>query len=321
LKAETSLVTVVCLCYNQAAFVQEAINSVLNQTYPHIQLIVVDDGSTDNSAEVIQAHLANHTEVLFLNLQENLGNCRAFNRALPFVKGTYLIDLAADDILLPERIQKQVAAFDRLGEEYAVIFSDASYIDAQSRITGHHYSRNLQGQLLKPVPQGDVYTALLGPFYLLSCTTIYRTSVIMALGGYDEQLSYEDFDILTRMARHYKFGYLDEVLTLKRKTKGSLSTFFYKQRKNELLESTLRICYKIKAMNKNRDEDRALAFTVKYHMRQAYFTENFTLAKEYGQLLRELTPLDKVSRGILLLASLRIPTGFIYQRIVKRRGQ
>ncbi len=320
MKERTPLVTVVCLCYNQAAFVQEAINSVLEQTYPNIQLIVVDDGSTDTSVEVIQAHLAKHPEVQFLNLQKNIGNCRAFNRALPFVKGTYLIDLAADDVLLPERIQKQVEVFEKSGTEYAIIFSDASYIDEQSRVLANHYPRNAQGQLTRPVPQGDVYQALLGPFYLLSCTTMYRTQVIRELGGYDEQLSYEDFDILTRIARKYKFAYIDEILTLKRKVKGSLSTQFYKQRKNELLESTLQICYKIKEMNRTAAEDKALAFTVKYHMRQAYFTENFALAKAYGRLLGELTSPDPISKSILLLARLHIPAGFIYNKIIRWRS-
>src|SRR5262245_56075887 len=95
-------VTIVCLCYNQAAFVKEAIDSVLTQTYPNIQLIVVDDASTDNSADIIREIASVNPSLQIILLNENLGNCAAFNRALPSVKGEYVIDFAADDVMMPE---------------------------------------------------------------------------------------------------------------------------------------------------------------------------------------------------------------------------
>src|SRR6185436_18882244 len=101
-------VTVICLCYNHARFVEEAIESVLNQSYANIQLIVVDDASTDKSAEVIKQLINKHSSIEFLPLQTNLGNCKAFNQGLARAKGEYVIDLAADDVLLPTRIETGV---------------------------------------------------------------------------------------------------------------------------------------------------------------------------------------------------------------------
>ena len=107
------LVSVICLCYNQARWVEDSIKSVLNQTYNNIQLIVVDDKSTDNSATVIRNLLADKPQIKFISNSKNLGNCKAFNRALKEAKGQYIIDLAADDVLLPNRITEGVNTFQK----------------------------------------------------------------------------------------------------------------------------------------------------------------------------------------------------------------
>jgi glycosyltransferase involved in cell wall biosynthesis len=77
----TPLVTVICLCYNHSKFVREAIESVLTQTYPFVQLIVVDDASTDGSAAIINQLVAHHPAIEFLPLPQNLGIAR------PLIKG------------------------------------------------------------------------------------------------------------------------------------------------------------------------------------------------------------------------------------------
>ena len=100
----SQLVSVICLCYNQARFIEEAVQSVLMQTHQTIQLIIVDDASTDNSPEMIGKIVSANPRIEYLLLKENLGNCAAFNRGLALVKGDFIIDLAADDILLPERV-------------------------------------------------------------------------------------------------------------------------------------------------------------------------------------------------------------------------
>ncbi|HHL53227.1 MAG TPA: glycosyltransferase family 2 protein, partial [Flammeovirgaceae bacterium] len=91
------LVSVICLSYNHAAYVGEAIASVLAQNYPRVELIVVDDGSSDASVSAIKQALAGKKDIKFIALQENIGNCRAFNLAWRQAQGDYIIDLAADD--------------------------------------------------------------------------------------------------------------------------------------------------------------------------------------------------------------------------------
>jgi len=107
------LVTVICLCYNHDAFVQEALNAVLNQEYQPLELIVVDDASTDGSKNKIEAWLEQHPNCYFIANRTNLGPTKSFNQALQLAKGSYILDLATDDVLLPNAIQLQVAAFEK----------------------------------------------------------------------------------------------------------------------------------------------------------------------------------------------------------------
>ncbi len=111
---EKPLVSVICLCYNHRRFVREAVESVLNQSYKNIQVIVADDASTDNSVEEIQSLKAPYPSIELLLLPKNLGNCKAFNEALKLAKGEFVIDFATDDVMMPDRIEKQVAFFGRL---------------------------------------------------------------------------------------------------------------------------------------------------------------------------------------------------------------
>ena len=306
------LVTVICLCYNQGAFVEEALFSVINQTYQVLELIVVDDASSDHSISVIQQFIQKHPHIHLISNEQNLGNCRAFNKALAHAKGKYIIDLAADDVLLDTRVEKQVNLFERLDAAYGVIFTNAIYINEKSQVVSYHYPVDNQGHARRQIPAGDVYEAILRKYFICTPTMMMRKSVIDALGGYDANLSYEDFDFWVRSARIYKYSYLDEVLTLKRQVAGSLSTKFYQVRINQLLASTLVVCRKAKALNRSPSEDEALASNVRYHLRQSFYTENFDLVWEYKKLLESVVKTDFITQVILFLSNFKIPLAWLY---------
>ena len=215
------LVSVVCLCYNQERYVAEALESVAAQTYSGIELIVVDDGSSDGSKEAIAKVLAswasNHMEIsAFLDLQENLGNCKAFNQGLAACRGKYVIDLAADDVLDPSRITQQVEQFEQLPDHFGVVYSDAEYIDETGRSMGVH---RVEGP-----SEGDVYAEVVRRYFIPPPSMMMKRKVLQDLGGYDESLDYEDFDFWIRSARKWHYGYLPQPLTRIRKVKGSLSS-------------------------------------------------------------------------------------------------
>ncbi len=258
------MVSVICLCYNQAKFVKEALNSVVNQSYKAVELIVVDDGSSDDSKAIILEWLANHEEIPFVNLKENLGNTSAFNQGLKLAKGKYVIDLAADDILVANRIERQVDFFERLDSKVGVIYSDANYIDPEGGALYRHFSKTR----LHPY-EGEVYQKLIDTYFIPPPTMMIKKEVLDGLGGYDESLAYEDFDFWVRSARNWKYAYQSEVLTKVRLIEGSHSDNYYG--KGDLkLASTVIVCRKIAAMNQTEEEDIALIRRLKYEIRHSF---------------------------------------------------
>lgn len=274
------LVTVVCLCYNQERFVREAIQSVMQQTYANIEFMIVDDASTDNSVQIISDFLRTHPQIKFFPLSRNVGNCRAFNSALAHAKGEFVIDLAADDALLPERIARGVRALDSAGNEYGVNFTDALWINELGERLQQHSDRFPHNE----VPKDDIYREVITKFFICSPTMMFRTEVIRSMGGYDESLRYEDFDFIVRSARDWKYCYTPEVLVKKRVVRGSMSqkqfSFFSSQQ-----SSTLRICEKILALNRTSEEQSALSERILYEMRVCLKLLHFPLVWKYAQLL------------------------------------
>lgn len=276
------LVTVICLCFNQERFVVEALQSVFNQTYQNIQLIVVDDCSSDNSVPAIKAFLSAHSGIEFIALEKNLGNCRAFNRGLALAKGEYIIDLAADDLLLPERIETGVEAL-RDGK-YGVHFSDAEIISESGEHLGYHSDKFPH----HTIPQGDIYTALIERYFICPPSMMFTKAVQNHIGGYDESLAYEDFDFWVRSARVFEYCYSEKVLVKRRISLGSKSSGQYKFNSPQL-RSTFIVCNKIYEMNKSADEMQALKKRVYYELRQSLFTLNISLAIDYLFLLRKIS--------------------------------
>lgn len=269
-------VTVICLCYNQARFVEEAINSVLAQTYPHVQLIVVDDASTDDSVSAIGKLVALYPEIQFLPLEKNVGNCKAFNRALAHAEGDYIIDLAADDMLFPGRVASGVEVLSKAGSSCDVQFTDAEWVAEDGSHLYWHSDRFPH----HTIPQGNIYKDLISRFFICSPTMMFRREVIQSLSGYDENLSYEDFDFWIRSSRNFRYCYTPEVLVKKRVVRNSMShkqfTLFNPQQR-----STYRVCEKIMALNRSADEKKALAKRILYEMRVCLRLLDFTLFVKY----------------------------------------
>ena len=306
------LVTVICLCYKHAPFVRLALDSVLAQTYAHVELIIIDDCSPDDSVQVIRQWLNEQKQTYtFLALEPNIGNCAAFNRGLSLAKGQYIIDLAADDVLLPNRIASQVALLET-NPTAAATYSDALLIDEKGKALRTHYLRDKNGALLQPVPSGAIYQRLFEGHFVCSVTLMFRTETLRQISGYDETLAYEDFDVLMRLARTSPLLFQDQILTQYRVVQYSLSSKFYQRKQNKMLESTLVICQKAMAMHRQPSEVEAWAIFVRYHLRQAFFTENFYLVEKFGTLLKYAHRLDFTSKLILTFSRFRPKIYFMY---------
>ncbi|MCW5910059.1 MAG: glycosyltransferase [Cyclobacteriaceae bacterium] len=269
------LVSVICVCYNHAQYVVQALDSVIAQTYKPVELIVIDDGSSDNSQGVIRQWAMTHPEVQVLLNEGNLGYCKTFNKALALTHGKYIIDLAADDVLLPERVQEGVTAL-QTNANAGVTFSDAEHIDRNGQRLSLHSAR-FPHHL---VPSGNVYKEVVSWYFICSATLMFTREVIEYLEGYDESLAYEDFDFWIRSARKFSYVYVPRVLVKKRRLPGSMSHRQYTFG-SEQSRSTFMVCKKIMALNQTREEQKALDKRIVYEAWANFRVLNVRLGISY----------------------------------------
>lgn len=255
---------------------EQAIQSVKDQTYPSIQLIILDDHSSDKSAEVIRRAVANDSSIQFYVNDANQGYTRSLNKALSFAAGEFIIDLAADDILLPTRVEEGVQALLNAGIEYGVNTSDAILINENGDPVGYHSNKYPH----RTIPQGDVYRLIITRYFICSPTIIFRKTVIDQLGGYDESLAYEDFDFLVRAARDFYFNYTPKALVKRRLVDQSMSQKQFRRGDPQRM-STLRVCEKILKMNKTEAEMKALKERVRYEFLLSIRMGDFGLAAKF----------------------------------------
>ncbi|MCX8491645.1 MAG: glycosyltransferase [Cyclobacteriaceae bacterium] len=285
--SQKDLVSVICLAYNQRNFVKAALQSILYQTYENIEIIIVDDASTDGTGHVIQEFISKLPAIKFFKLTDNVGNCKAFNLGLTIAKGKYIVDLAADDVMFPERIERQVLFFSQLDPAYGVVFTDVTYINEKGVPIRNHFEHLMKKKLIKKVPEGNVFSEILSRYFVSAPSMMIKREVMEALNGYDETLEYEDFDFWVRSSRLFKYGFLNERLTYIRRTQLSKSTGWYK-RGDKQLHSTYLICKKAMALIQNEEEHKALSIRVSYEYRQSLFSGNKSEGALFAELLHEL---------------------------------
>lgn len=215
--ARQPLVSVVVPAYNHEAYVEQAIRSVLDQTYPNIELVVVDDGSTDGTWGVVQAVHEATGGAFQIFTKPNGGVSSALNYGIARTSGSLISSLASDDYYLPAKTEEQVAEFVRLGEQATLVhvsayedLGDGRLID----VTGNY------------VPaEGACFEALLcDDVNVVAPCTMFRRSLYDAVGGFNESIVAEDVDFFTRVTWHgAALHYLPRLLMVKRATGHNLS--------------------------------------------------------------------------------------------------
>lgn len=278
------LVTIICLSYNHENFVAEAIDSVLHQDYPNIELIVIDDCSIDRSAEIIKEVCVGKDIKYILN-KENLGNCAAFNEAYVQSNGKFIIDFSADDILLPNRVSVGVRELEGNGIDFGVHYSDAMMIEENGNYLGLHSSLTKTIEPGETMPEGNIFSEVLARYFICPPTLMARRRVFEALGGYDESLSFEDFDFIIRSAREFSYCYSSEVLVKRRIVEQSKSQAQYKKGSADLW-SVMAVCEKAMHLVKNKEEREALNQRLQYECRQVIIHNETEIVDRYLDLMK-----------------------------------
>lgn len=270
------LVSIICLSYNHEDYVVEALNSVINQSYPNIELLIADDCSTDNSVEIIQNWLQHHPKVFFLANKKNLGNTKTFNQLVKKAKGEYIIDLAADDILLEQCVTKQIATFQNTKyKNLGIVYGNLMEIDKNGNYLCNYYSE-------KDHPQsGTIYEMIIShATKICSVSSMVKRDVFENVGYYNEDLFYEDLDLWVRASRKYDFEYIPEILVKKRVLAQSLGAYFYKkknQKTSQLHYSSLIILKNAYDLNRSKREYKALLGRIKYEFVMFFKSREYKL--------------------------------------------
>ncbi|HJE03286.1 MAG TPA: glycosyltransferase [Aliarcobacter thereius] len=216
------LVSIVVPCYNHEKYVKETIESIINQTYKNIELIVIDDGSKDNSVQVIQ-ELADKYGFTFIH-RPNKGLSATLNEGIKLSKGKYFSAIASDDILMLEKIEKQVE-FMESNPEYGMCYGKIVYFEDSIENTFEYPNSNRQGW---------VFDDLLNyGCFIPAPSTFMKKEAFDTVGGYDENLWIEDWDMWLRIAQKYQVGYIDEYLAYYRKHDTNISSQSLKMYKAE----------------------------------------------------------------------------------------
>ena len=270
------LVSVICLCYNHEEYVVEALNSVINQAYPNIELLIADDFSSDNSVSVIKSWLESHPDITFITNKTNLGNTKTFNTLAKIATGEYIIDLAADDILLPNCVEKQVTTFQNSGyKKLGIVYGNLIEIEGNGNFLRNYYTNEDEPK------SGDIYKMVIGrTTQICSVSSMIKKSVLEKLDFYDENLDYEDLDLWIRVSRNFEFEYIPEVLTKKRVLSNSLSSHFLfknNSKTKKLNTSTLKILIKAYKLNQSKEEHKALLGRIRFEMYKFIKARNFIL--------------------------------------------
>jgi glycosyltransferase involved in cell wall biosynthesis len=202
-------VTVVIPTYNYARFLGEAIQSVLDQTFTDFELIVVDDGSTDNTRAVVESFKDPRIRYIY---QEHQGVTVAENTVHRFSRGEYITGLGADDSYLPQNLELKVKVLDA-SPELALVCSDAYIVDGHTgAILGRrwhdkpfHYRFDLQRFTRYPLKELLTWGCFIAPQSALS-----RCKVEEEVGLFDESLiSHEDWDMYVRILKRYPIKIMD----------------------------------------------------------------------------------------------------------------
>ena len=196
----TDLVSVVLPVFNGSIFLREAIESVIAQTYKPLELIVVDDGSTDDTAIVAKSY----GERLAYHHQENRGVAAALNRGIRASHGKYIAWLSHDDVFLPHKLERQIEYLHE-HPEYRAIYSDFYIIDADGEII-----REIETPWY---PRESAIWKLFGSMYINGSSTLIERTCFDEVGFFNGRLRYsQDVDMWIRMGLAFDFGRIPEKL-------------------------------------------------------------------------------------------------------------
>lgn len=215
------LVSVIIPAYNSGKYIAQAIDSVLGQTYGPIEIIVINDGSTDDTGDIVKAY---GDKVRSIH-QENQGPSAARNAGITGAKGEYIAFLDADDAWLPGKIEKQVKVMEKR-PELGLVCSGSYVVDKDDRVIT---------EWNMPESGEETFESVYDQNFILCLTVMVRKECLDKVGLFDGSLFLsQDYDLWLRIIKHYPFHYVNEPLARYRVHSTNITRSIRKRYDNNL---------------------------------------------------------------------------------------
>lgn len=245
---EIDLVSVIIPTYNRAGSIIKAVESVLNQTYQNIEIIVVDDNSSDNTEELIK--LLSSKKIKYIKNEINLGPSGARNKGIQHAKGNYIAFQDSDDEWLPGKLEKQLLLFQK--EDYGLVYCAYRYLKGSL-----NYKYPSEKYSLEEL-EGNIFESMFEMNKISTQTMIIKKEVLEQVGGFEENLRcLEDWELALRICYRYKVGFVNEMLvnvyysinSVNYNYRNALDAYVYMVKKNiGLVNDKTKLCEMISAI-------------------------------------------------------------------------
>ena len=208
------VVSIVIPTYNRAGLLKRSINSVLNQTFENLEVIIIDDGSKDNTEEIVRG--IKDTRIRYIKQKENRGATAARNTGIKLAQGKYVAFQDSDDVWLPEKLEKQVKVIELAFPDVGVVYSGFWKIKKNNRIYVPFKRSKIRS--------GNIYNELVKRNFVSTQTILLKKECFKKSGLFDENLPrFQDWDLAIRLSKYYNFIFIEEPLVSVYYTEGSIS--------------------------------------------------------------------------------------------------
>jgi glycosyltransferase involved in cell wall biosynthesis len=219
LDASAELVSVVVATHNMGRYLSEAVHSALSQGYPSLEVQIVDDGSTDDTPQVLEQWRDDPR--VRVHRQANAGQTRAKNQGIALSRGAFIAFLDADDVWLPGKLEQQMALF-RSRPDVGVVYSDFERMDGEGK--------TLPKGEVPPMHRGRITGPLLITNFVSFSSSVVRRECFTACGPFDESIDMGiDYELWLRLSAHYAFDFVPAATVRYRVWSGSMSKNYRKR--------------------------------------------------------------------------------------------